>query len=406
MPIQVLFVDDEVHVLDGLKRMLHALRAELELSFATSGAEALEILERQPHDVVVSDMRMPDMDGAQLLDEVRRRYPHTIRIVLSGHTDPATVLKSIGSAHQYLSKPCEPAVLRTTIRRAIALQKLVEDPRVRAVVSSLDSLPSAPRLLHELIAELQSPYCSAARVGQIIANDVGMTAQILRLVNSSFFGMRREISSPTEAVIYLGVNTISSLVVSSHIFQQLSSETEEACDLQRLWKHGLSTGAIAKSIAEMETTDRRMIDDTFAAGMLHDAGRIVLAINHGTEYGDLLKRAREEGRPIHDAEQRAFGVTHSEIGAYLIGIWGLPNPVVEALAYHHSPGACVHDEFSPLTAVHVACGLDAETRDDVDGAGGPGIDESYLERIGLAERLVLWREVCANQLAAGREEAA
>jgi HD-like signal output (HDOD) protein/CheY-like chemotaxis protein len=406
MPIRVLFVDDEVQVLDGLKRMLHALRAELELSFAGSGAEALAILERKPHDVVVSDIRMPNMDGLQLLHEVRHRYPETVRIILSGHSDQTMLGQSIGFAHQYLTKPCEPAVLRSMIRRATALQGLVKDPRVRAAVSTLDALPSAPRILHELIAELQNPYCSAARVGQIVAGDVGMTAQVLRLVNSPFFGLRHEISSPTAAVIYLGVNTISSLVVSSHFFRQVSPETGAACGFDWLWRHDLSTGVLAKSIAELETNDRWMIDDTFAAGMLHDAGRILLAIQLGARYAAITERAREEGRCLHEIEQEELGVTNAKIGAYLMGIWGLPSQVVEAIAYHHIPSDLAHDEFHALTAVHVACSLDRGFRPGRDALASEGIDEGYLKGIGRDGRLPLWREVCTSQLEVGYEEAA
>jgi HD-like signal output (HDOD) protein/CheY-like chemotaxis protein len=393
MRTRILFVDDEPNVLSGLRRMLYPMRTEWDMAFVDSGPSALAVLEQQPHDVVVSDMRMPKMDGARLLAEIRKRYPQTIRIILSGYSDQEMILKSIGVTHQYLAKPCDPTILRSTIQRAVALSSLLTDERIKGIVSHIDCLPSMPTLFAELADELQRPTSSLESVGQIISKDPGMTAQILRLVNSAFFGLRHEITSPGAAVSYLGINTVGSLVLTSHIFAEIDPAVGKWLDLDRLWKHTLRTGGLARGIAMAESAGRRMVDDALAAGLIHDAGRLILATKFSEMYRQVLAYAASSGCDVVQAEREWFGVTHAEVGAYLMGIWGLPNSVTEALAYHHNPRDCVHREFSPLTAVHAACALDHERSDACGKGNQPHLDMEYLSSLKLTDHIDPWHRL-------------
>jgi HD-like signal output (HDOD) protein len=408
MSIRILFVDDEPNVLDGLRRMLRPMRAEWESTFAPGGEEALRILADTPHDVIVSDMRMPRMDGAQLLSEVRKRYPHMVRIILSGHSDQEMILKSIGPTHQYLTKPCDPTVLRVTIQRAVALSGLLTAQRIRAVVSRMETLPSMPTLFTELVAEMEKPNCSLNRLGEIISVDVGMTAQILRLVNSAYFGLRREITSPAAAVTYLGLNTLTSLVMSFHIFRQVDEKIQTWLPIGRLWTHGMNVGLMAKAIVRCETDDKKMLDDAFSAGLIHDAGRLVLAVNFPDAYREILEEAGRKDLDLVEAEREKLGATHAEVGACLVGLWGLPNSLIEALAWHHRPSDCVHGEFSALTAVHVACALEnadaacSGEKSIHSSTKGHSLDLEYLGRTGLKVKFPAWREACEKAL---REQA-
>jgi CheY-like chemotaxis protein len=205
---RILFVDDEPKVLAWLERMLRSMRHEWEMEFAKSGPEALEALAARPFDVVVSDMRMPGMNGTQLLAEVMQRHPQVVRIILSGNADHETGMKSVGPAHQFLTKPCDVEVVKTTVGRACALRDLLADERLRLLVSQMQSLPSLPSLYEELVRELQLPNASLKRVGEIISKDVGMTAKILQMVNSAFFGLRREVSSIGRALTLLGLENV------------------------------------------------------------------------------------------------------------------------------------------------------------------------------------------------------
>ena len=211
---RILFVDDEPLMLQGLQRMLHGMRNEWDMRFAKSGAEALQMMAASPADVVVSDTRMPVMNGAALLNEVMRSYPKTVRFILSGYADMEMVMQCVGGTHQFLSKPCDSETLRSAVRRAVEMDPLLNNDKVKTLVSQMTKVPSLPSLYFEILKELRSEESSLSKVGEIIAQDPAMTAKMLQLVNSAFFGVRRQLNDPLEAVMHLGLETIKSLVLS------------------------------------------------------------------------------------------------------------------------------------------------------------------------------------------------
>ena len=194
------------------------MRNEWEMEFVDNAADALARMERGGVDVVVSDMRMPGMNGAQLMTEVMKRHPQTVRIILSGHADQDLIMKCVGSTHQYLAKPCDPDALKATVGRASAMDAAMQNKTLQKLTSQMDRLPSLPSLYIEVVEKLQTPEVTLEDVAVIIAKDIGMTAKILKLVNSAFFGLRRQISGPEEAVAYLGLDTIKALVLSINAF--------------------------------------------------------------------------------------------------------------------------------------------------------------------------------------------
>jgi putative nucleotidyltransferase with HDIG domain len=391
MKKRILFVDDEVQALQGLRRMLNAMRHEWEMAFVGSGQEALALLAQAPYDVIVSDMRLPGMDGIQLLTHVMERFPLTVRIILSGYADNSMSLKAAGPVHQYLAKPCDAATLQLTVARACALRSLLADTTLQGVVAGMQTLPSLPTLYLEVLDALQDPHGSLERVGDIIGRDIGMTAKMLQLVNSAFFGLRRHVSSPGEAVKLLGLDTIKALVLSVQIFSHFDHQQKGAFSLDVLWQHSLATSTCAKRIAQEAQPDRRVVDHAFMAGLLHDVGKLVLAANLPELYSATLVQAQEHGTPVWETERALLGTTHAEVGAYLLGLWGLPDAIVEALAFHHCPSACPEQRFSPLTAVHIANAL-VHTEDSTAAAGAPAaLDSAYVAQLGLSERLQTWR---------------
>ena len=402
MKKRILFVDDEPKILEGLQRTLRSMRQEWEMQFAGSGQEALESLSKEPFDVVVSDLRMPGMDGAQLLTEVMRLYPQIARIVLSGSSDQEIVLKSVRIAHQYLAKPCEAETLKSVVMRTCALRELLADDAVRRMVSNMDSIPSLPSLYVEIMEEIQSPNASVQRVGKIISKDMGMITKILQLVNSAFFGLRRHVSSPSQAVSLLGLDTIRALVLSVQIFTQFDSQKPSGLSLERVWKHSFLTGAFAKAIAKEEKQKQVLIDDSFMAGLLHDLGKPILSSNFSEQYGEVQAAAKDRNISLWEAEREIFGTTHSEVGAYLIGLWGLPDSIIEGLAFHHHPNKCPGQGFSPLLAVHVANVLQHQENGSEAEAVIPQIDPDYLVKLDMPNRLTVWREICRQIIQEGK----
>ena len=400
---RILFVDDEPRILHGLRRMLRPMRHEWDCSFAENGREALDVLDREPFDVVVADMRMPGMDGAELLMEVATHHPETVRVVLSGQSDEETVLRAVRHVHQYLSKPCDMEMLRSTIARACALSDLLEDDALKQLVSQLRTLPSLPTLYREVEEELRSPDASAKNVAAIVSKDLGMSAKILQLVNSAFFGVRQHVSSPNQAVILLGLETIKNLVLSVQVFAQLDEASSESLPLEALWTHSMRVGACAKQLARAEQVDPRSVDHAFIAGLLHDVGKLVLAVNLPERYDAVLTRTRTEEISLHEAEREVFGTTHAEIGSYLMGLWGLYDAIVESLASHHAPMKYGGENFTPVTAVYAANVLVHEACSTEDTQAVSTMDDGYLTRLGMTERLPAWRAICREAIEGGED---
>ena len=401
MKKRILFVDDERNVLDGLRRMLRGMRHEWEMVFAEGGPAALEILAREPFDMVVSDMRMPGMDGWQLLTKVQELYPRLVRIILSGYSDQEMILNSVRVAHQYLSKPCDPETVRSTLRRALALREFLSEEALIRVVSRIETLPSAPSIYNEVIQELSRSDTSIQKIGEIIARDVSMTAKILHLANSAFFGLHQSVNTLERALVLLGFDTVVALVLSVHVFATCDTASPACFSIQALWDHSFRTALFARTIARKEEQGRKGIDDAFMGGLLHDVGGLVLAANLPDTYSQVVNLARSEGCSVREAEEEVLGTTHAEVGAYLMGLWGLPDQIVEAIVLHHSPGRSLATEFTPLTAVHAA---DSLAQPDCAGSRmepAELIDGDYLARLNLAARFPLWEDACRKLIHEG-----
>ena len=398
MKKRLLFVDDEPNLLQGLRRMLRPMRHEWDMAFAESGQQALELLAQAPFDVVVTDMLMPGMNGVQLLTQVMEHYPHTIRLVLSGHHGLDLSLKTAGLVHQCLAKPCDPELLKSTIARACNPHGLLNDTALRALVSGLKTLPSLPQLYLEVMQVAQAPDGSFEKVGEVIGRDISMTTKILQLVNSAFFGRPQQISSPAQAVSYLGLDTVKELILSVQIFTHFDQSQLRELSLDDVWQHSMAASACAKHIARAENNDRTGVEHAMLAGLLHDVGKLVLAANLPEPYGQTLTLAREQGLADWEAEHEVLGTTHAEIGGYLLGLWGLLDPIVEAVVFHHRPSACPNQTFSPLTAVHVANALMSEANTMDPAETSLPIDLEYLAALGLSDRLAVWREHCQTVL--------
>lgn len=401
MKRKILFVDDERNVLDGLRRMLHGMRHEWEMAFVESGSEALEILSREPFDMVVTDMRMPGMDGSQLLTRVQELHPRLVRIILSGYSDQETVFKSVRVAHQYLSKPCDPETVKSTLSRALALRDFLADEALIRVISRIETLPSAPSIYHEVMQELGRPDTSIHAVEKIISKDVSMTAKILHLANSAFFGHRRSVNNLERALVRLGFDTVVALVISVHVFSICGDVSPACLSMQALWDHSLRTAHFAGTIAVEEEQDRKGIDDAFMGGLLHDVGRLILASNLSEAYSRVADLAETTSCTVRRAEAEILGTTHAEVGAYLMGLWGLPDQIVEAIVLHHSPNRSQAGGFTPLTAVHVANAL--AQPDGADGCEEQSdlIDADYLARLNLTDRFSRWEAVCRKLMRQG-----
>ena len=268
-----------------------------------------------PCDVVVA-AELPGMDGVNLLARLRDEYPHVARIVVAPPPAIAVGFRIADLAHQVLPSGSVPGALREALCRTLALRDLLADERIRALAGSVDGLPSLPRIYGDLTAALESPNCGAAEIAGVVCRDPALAAKILQLVNSSFFGLPRQVTALPEAVAYLGVTTLRSLVLSTEAMSLFRPAARAA---------GLDVDALAERAVTTATEAARLADpdcrtDAFTAGLLSDIGVLLLA----AKAPDMLRRDESE-----------LGFTHGGLGAYLLGLWGLAPGIVEAVAFHH-----------------------------------------------------------------------
>ncbi len=392
MSVRILFVDDEPLLLSGLQRSLRPLRQEWNAAFAAGGEEALAMLASERFDVIVTDMRMPGMDGASLLNEVMRLYPDMLRLVLSGQSDLESVVKSAGVTHQYLSKPCSIEVMRNAVNRAVALHQLLADSALKQLLSQLHSIPSVPPLYLELMNCVKSNEATIEKVSAIIRKDIGMSAKVLQLANSAL-GAAGRMTSTEDAVVYLGLDAIRTLLLTLHAFSEFRPHAGSTFSMESLWRHSLATGALAERIIQTLPADGKPHEPMRMIGLLHDVGRLVLAANLPDAFEQARLAATEKRAAHWQTERETFGATHAQVGAYLIGLWGLPESIVEAVAYHHSPSRCPHPGSAMLTALHVADSLASPEFEHDAGLHHPGLDVKYLTSMNLADRLPEWRRL-------------
>jgi HD-like signal output (HDOD) protein/CheY-like chemotaxis protein len=394
----ILFVDDEPLILAGLQRLLRAHRNEWDMTFAGSGAEALALLETRPFDAVVTDMRMPAMDGAKLLELVRERSPGTIRIVLSGYFESATALRAVPVAHQYLAKPCDPRKLREAIERSCGISSLLPDEALRRVVGAIGALPALPRTSLLLAAALEKPDIPLGEIGRIVEHDVAITAKLLQLVNSAFFCLPYRVTSVRGAVAYLGLDTLKQLVLSIDLFRSMRPrQTIAGFSLTEFEEHSHLAARIAARLPAAEA----VVATGIVASVLHDAGKLVLAAHLPHEFGLALEASRTGQRPLYVVEMEQMGTTHAEIGAYLLGLWGLSGAVVDAVCRHHRPEVPEGGRagLDVLAITHIADGLAGEVAhnnppDEARGAlpaGAELLNHEYLAKLGVEAELPAWR---------------
>ncbi len=387
--LRILFVDDEANVLEAMRRTMRSMRNEWSMEFVQSGDAALESLARSPADVIVSDMRMPGMDGWQLLAEAKSLYPQTVRLVLSGHADPGAIMRLVGTAHQYIAKPGDTETLKAAIAQTQLLKQLLSSDRLALLVGEVGTLPSCPKAFQDISNCLRKPNASVAEAARIIGSDAAMTANILKLVNSAFFGARQSFTRVDRAVAYLGLDTVATLALAHSLFQSSGSSASGGVDLEGLWQHSQRTAIAARCIALAEKFPTPRVEEAFLAGMLHDVGRIVFA----------TRRSPQTGESAGSKEQIMDQVTrhHAEVGAYLLGLWGFPSHIVAAVALHHTPSLRADTGFDLTALVHVADRL-AHAQDSASSAAAAelGVEPGLLEGLGLLDRLPEWSAALAG----------
>ncbi len=392
---RILFVDDNRSVLDGLRRMLHKMRGEWKMEFVTRTSDALKVMRSTHYDIVVSDLRMPSMDGVQLFEKIRKKYPDVIRFMLSGYLEQPLQGCAARCVHQFIPKPCDAEQLKKLISRAFALRDQLRAEEATKIVSNLQSLPVMPKSYQDVISVLSNPQCSPRQVGKMIGQDIGMSAKILQVVNSAFRGRAGRIVDPVHAVVWLGLKTVEALILTDGVFLKLSERQVKEFHAIALQEHCVRVGVLAKAICRTEHMSDDDLDVASMAGILHDAGKIILIAKFAEKFAEAIRISRTQQIPLCDVEFDLLNVTHAQLGGCLLELWGIPNPIIEAATFHHDSWQCLGNEFSIISAVHIANAIDHMLCCGLGDGWREEVDMDYLAQLGLADK---WPKWCSMHL--------
>jgi putative nucleotidyltransferase with HDIG domain len=385
-PKRILFVDDKPDMFGALQEALHGPGGPWQVRYAPGGEAALAALAQDPVDVVVVEEQMAPMDGVTLLTRVRDQHPTAIRMILSATTRPglATIV-----SHRLLSKPANVEELSVLIRRSSALHERTGEVEAFRKTMATTALPSRPGVYMELNQVLSDPDWQPHQVSAVLERDVAMSAKVLQLANSALFGLTSTVTSVRDAVMYLGVDTIRSLALTAEAFGKVAPRGNAEFSLDDFQAHAMLVARITASILPAGRTQQEAV----TAALLHDIGKLVLISDGDSRWSRLNDQARERQVPVYVVEQDSDGVTHAQVGAHLLSLWGLPDGIVEAVAHHHDPSEVDGLAFDGVAAVHIANALANELAPADEGtAPAAGLDLELLDRLGLRPRLDLWRQ--------------
>ena len=386
---KILFVDDEPTLIRVLKLGLRHMAGEWDTFFADSGEQGLAMLREQAFDVIVTDMRMPDMNGAQLLNHALRLRPQTVRIIMSGYSDLRDVVHCVGLTHQFVAKPCSLEDLKNCLKKVIGVQQQLGNEQLRAITGGMANLPTLPELYLAITDVLQSPSSSTQRIAEIASKDPALSAKLLQLSNSAFFGFSHKVYSVNEAVQLLGVGIIQSLALAVPLFSAFDPKKCPRFCIERLWQHSAETAAIGRRVSAHQHADANVAEYAFAAGLLHDIGKLILADKLPEAYNEIIQEAQAARIPIAEVEQKHLHATHADVGGYLLALWGLPVPLVEAVACHHHPKRCGNNELCVAGVVHMANSLQHDLSAWPEKILTP-VDADYLQHVGRGQEYETW----------------
>lgn len=362
-----------------------------EAYLADSGLDALDYLAEFECHAVVTDLRLEDMSGVQVLNQVARQHVRAPRILLADPGDLQSLLRCVGGVHQFLTKPCVARRVELVLERMQKLDGWLPSLNVQEIAGKLPRMPSPSSSYNELAAELELPAPCREVVADLLAHDPAMTAKLLQLVNSAAYGDPVDQSDPMAAFASQGLDTIKGLLGLAHQCSHFSAVQNSGFSPITLWAHSRRVSRLAGWIAAEEQTDRALIQTAITAGLLHDIGKVAIAANLPRKFNEAQFHARASKVSIWVAEQQQFGATHSEVGGWLMCVWGLPLPVVEAVMLHHHPARQNSKRFTPLTAVHAANAIAKATS---LSQAAELVDMGYLDSVKLRHRLARWWDIC------------
>jgi putative nucleotidyltransferase with HDIG domain len=391
MKKNILLVDEDVLVLKALKRSLRQFNDQWTVSHAQFPKEALERLDQSSIDVLITEVRLTTADGELFLRSFLKKHPRAARIILTGYTSGEAIFKYAGLAHQLLAKPWSDQTLIETIQRADLISRMLSNERLKKTLNLIENFPSIPAVYLELSEKLKTGEPSLQEVGEIIIRDPSLIIKLLQIVNSPFYGLPMPVTDPQKAVALLGLDIIKGFVLTSGLFNQYENRKIANFHIDALWQHSLKTANIVRQIAKKEHLGKEISEASFIASLLHDVGKIIIASNFPNEFKEICSRATSEGLPIWHMEQQVLGASHAEIGAYLLGLWGLPLEVIMAVQEHHQPILNGHSGIDQTALVHIANAIEKNAV-SLSGDAFVHLNPEFIAHLHLNESITKWQK--------------
>jgi putative nucleotidyltransferase with HDIG domain len=391
---RILVFDEDPIIQQVIRRAFYAMHLDWEFVFSPSREETIEHIENRAFDAFICNVSGADSAEAELFFTAYEKRPEMLRFALTNPTKKETRIELAKYVHQCIAKPFDGWDLISILEKTLNNGSLLENDDLKRLIGKIKALPTLPRLYSQITEEINSTNVSLERIGKMIENDPAICAKVLQLVNSAFFGLKQNVTNPTQAITFLGVETIRDLVLTCDIFSQFNPRLLKRLGLSFLWDHSISVSGYARAITHAEQFSKSMISHGCTAGLLHDIGKLILAQNFPTAYGIALHQANNRKCALVDMEIESFGASHAEIGAFLLKRWGLPAIVVAAVGFHHFPERNPTSDFSPTTAVHAANYLDL-VKHPYHGVGTNELDQRYLQNLKLMDHVPMWEACCS-----------
>lgn len=365
MKTSILFVTTDEKLMSELIRNIVPIQDDYTIFFADNGERCLQILANNKIDFVFSSANIIMPTGANILNEIKRLFPEVIRFALVPNLDNQTVAQISQYVHQLVPPPYTKETIVERIQRTLHIQKILNNEKVVNLVKNTTTLPSLPEIYIQIEQETAKPDFSLIKIANLISKDPNLTAKILQIVNSAYFGLQKEVTNINFALSYLGVNVIKSLIFYIHLFSHFKITSENRKHLEKFWQHSLVVASNSYHLANKYLQEKYEIDSSYTAGVLHDVGKFIL-LNTYTYPQNIILLAEQKAIDNLEAELEIYECTHAEIGAYLLGLWGFPLHIVEAVAYHHQPSLLNKSKLNLATIIHLADFLYYVPRLDVE----------------------------------------
>lgn len=351
---RILFVESKETSRETLTKNLKPEENGWVPSFASSALEALELVQNNPYDIIISTNNLPDQSGVGLFELIKESHPESIRFLLIDESEKKRMRSQINSAQQILLNPLELKPFIKQVDRAFALRSITHDPALLKMLGDSNALPPLPRVFQELTAALDNPNSSLNDIANIISKDIAISAKILALANSALFTLRTPASTIPHAVSLLGSGLICSLVFSQGMGDSFATDAASEKFIEELNTHSLECASVTSKILTHWGAGRELKEKAVFCGIAHDIGKLVLAKFAPEKWAEVLAAIKSGEQTDIEAERSIMGVSHCEVAAYLLGIWGFPNDQILAIAFHHEPGRVHEHELGILCALHLA----------------------------------------------------